>query len=378
MSEAFDWTVRPQDWPPVAEVKPPYSLTRVEVARSCPLRVVFEVSRKYEPLTSFDARIGTAMHETLEHFARHPLSSDDPALLSKVGDQFQARLQAQRQEAQARPRERLLPENQERIDAALQAVLRAVKAGEVAAAHGGRSSKENERVVVEDGRTIWVERQVKSKDGQFLGRVDQAIKDEGSLTVYDFKSSMHATAQERYTRQVQMYTEMWEATTGERPTRGVLVYPMLGKEFPVDISPQATRETLKSSYQAVQVFNGQPSPESLARPGDVCKICSFKPWCQPFWNWVTEGSLPTCQERSAFGFQGEVKETGRHKEYLMLKVQWHPRSVGILLIPWGLLAHAQALQPGQTIRVTGCRMVGQVTSPRAMWQSGAELFVVAG
>lgn len=377
MSKAFSWTVQPDDWPPVAEVRPPYSLTRVEVARSCPLRVVFEASRQYEPLTSFDARIGTAMHNTLEHFARHPLSSNDPAVLTRVKDQFMRDLEMQRQEAAARPRERTLPENQERIDAALQAVLRAVKAGEVAAVGGGRSGKEAERVVEEAGRTIWVERQVRSKDGQFLGRVDQAVKDGESLTLYDFKSSMHATAQERYSRQVQMYTEMWEATTGERPTRGVLVYPMLGKEFTIDTSRAATEDTLESSYEAVKPFAEYPTPDSLARPGDVCKVCSFKPWCQPFWNWTSEGSLPTCQERSVFGFQGELKEVGRYKEYLMLKVAWHPRSIGTLLIPWGMQPHAQALVAGQVIRVTNCRMVGQGTSPRAMWQSAAELFVMA-
>lgn len=376
MSQTFNWTVLPQDWPPVSEVKPPYSLTRVEVARSCPLRVVFEVSQQYEPLTSFDARIGTALHNTLEHFARHPLSSDAPDLLSKVKDQFLRDLEYQRQAAAQHPRERGLPENQERISAALQAALRVVKAGEVAAVGSGRSGKAEKRIIEETGRTVWVERQVKSKDGQFIGRVDQAVKDSGSLILYDFKSSMHATAQERYSRQVQMYTEMWEATTGERPTRGVLVYPMLGKEFTIDISREATSDTLKTSYEAVKVFAGDATPDSLARPGDVCKVCSFKPWCQPFWNWVAEGSLPTCQERSAFGFQGEVKEVGRYKEFLMLKVAWHPRSIGTLLIPWGLLPHAQALLVRQNIRVTNCRMVGQGTSPRAMWQSNSELFMV--
>ena len=29
----FDWKVHKTDWPPRAEVKPPFSLTRVEIAR---------------------------------------------------------------------------------------------------------------------------------------------------------------------------------------------------------------------------------------------------------------------------------------------------------------------------------------------------------
>jgi CRISPR/Cas system-associated exonuclease Cas4 (RecB family) len=378
MTKTFDWTIRKTDWPPRAEVKPPFSLTRVEIARSCPLRVVFEVSRQYEPLLSFDARIGTAMHATLEHFAKFPPAGSAAPVMQQVEQQFLRDLEEQRQEARGRPRERHLPENQARIEAALLAVLRDVTAGEVAA-HGpgsGNGGVRQASITEEDGKTIWVERPVTSSDGQFAGRVDKAVKDDQLLALYDFKSSMLSDVPERYARQLQMYTEMWEATTGERPSKAVLVYPLQASEFAIDISPAATSAALQTSNEAVQPFKEYRPPETLAKPGDVCKICSFKPWCQPFWNWVTEGSLPLAQHRSVLGFQGEVKEVGRHKEFLMLKVAWHPRSTGTLLISWGLLPHAQALQPGQIIRVTGLRMTGQVTAPRAIWSAGAELYVV--
>ena len=74
-------------------------------------------------------------------------------------------------------------------------------------------------------KTIWVERPVTSRDQQFAGRVDKAVKDGQKLALYDFKSSMLSDVPERYARQLQMYTEMWEATTGERPSKAVLVYP---------------------------------------------------------------------------------------------------------------------------------------------------------
>lgn len=375
MTKPFDWTIHKADWPPVAEVKPPFSLTRVEIARSCPLRVVFEASKQYEPLTSFDARIGTAMHATLEHFARFPPEGDHTSVMARVRQQFLHELEQQRQEAGQRARERHLPENQARIEATLLAVLRDVTTGEVAA-RGAGSPGASEPKVLEDGKTIWVERPVATRDRQFAGRVDKAVKDGQKLALYDFKSSMLPDVPERYARQLQMYTEMWEATTGERPSRAVLVYPLQAKEFGIDISPPATRAALEASYEAVQPFKENRPPETLAKPGDVCKVCNFKPWCEPFWTWVTEGSLPVAQERSALGFQGEIKEVGRYKEFLMLKVAWHPRSTGILLIPWNLLPHAQQLQPGQVIRVTGVRMTGQVTAPRALWTTGAEIYTV--
>lgn len=378
MTGTFDWIIHKTDWPPRAEVKPPFSLTRVEIARSCPLRVVFEVSRQYEPLLSFDARIGTAMHATLEHFARFPPTERGISVMEQVKQQFLDDLEQQRREAQQRARERHLPENQARIEAALLAVLRDVTTGEVAARSAGEGGVRGSQgtMTEENGKITWVERPVTSHDQQFAGRVDKAVRDGQKLSLYDFKSSMLPDVPERYARQLQMYTEMWQATTGERPSKAVLVYPLQAREFVIDISPAATSAALEASKEAVQPFKEHRSPETLARPGDVCKVCGFKPWCEPFWSWVTEGNLPLAQQRSVLGFQGEVTEVGRHKEFLMLKVAWHPRSTGTLLIAWGLLPHAQTLQPGQTIRVTGIRMTGQVTAPRAIWTAGAELYVV--
>ena len=73
---------------------------------------------------------------------------------------------------------------------------------------------------------------------------------------------------------------------------------------------QPTSAALEASNEAVKPFKERRPPETLATPGDVCKVCSFKPWCEPFWRWITEGNLPVAQQRSVLGFQGEVKEVG--------------------------------------------------------------------
>ncbi len=376
MKQNFDWTVRQNDWPPRQLVQPPYSLTRVDIALSCPLRVVFEVANNYERMVSFDARIGTAMHETLEHFADHPLSFDDPSLVPTVKKHFEESLNQQRQKAAVRPREKNLEENQQRIDKTFLAVLRQVKSGEIFARKRRTTDQKTQYLTEEDGRTTWLEKSVESKDHKFVGKVDKAVKDATGLTIFDYKSSMHNDLPERYSRQVQMYVEMWTATTGERPTKGVVVYPLLDKAFAIDVSPQATKKTLETCQNAIKTFGLNKSAEDLAKPGQVCSICEFKPWCEPFWNWVSSGTLPGVQKQSRYGFQGEIKEVGRVQDFLKIKLAWHVRSIGVLLIPWGKLAHAQQLVPGQTIRVTGCELKGQVTSPLAQWATDAELFRV--
>lgn len=374
MSVAFNWTVSHSDWPPHAEIKPPYSLTRVEIARSCPLRVVFEASRQYEPLMSFDARIGTAMHAALEHFQHHPPVGNGEEILEQIRTRFFQELDQQRIEAQERPRERRLPENTERINAAIAALLRDV--------HGlegvPRTSIPREGTVITqpNGTTSEVERPVHSRDRQFIGRVDRADHEGNQVVLYDYKSALRSDVPERYARQLQMYTEMWAATYGVRPARAFVVYPLMDQRYAVDISPTVTRAALEESRQAVAPFASEQEPLNLARPGDVCKVCSFRPWCQPFWTWVAGATLPEALERSGSGFAGLILSAARQQEYLVLKVRFHPNSVATLLFPWAAFPHLHDVGTGQQLRVLNMRLQGQLVSPRGLATAWTEAFIV--
>ena len=376
MTAPFNWTVDRSAWPPRARVKPPYSLTRVAIARSCALRVIFEASRAFEPLLSFDARIGTAMHATLEHFAAHPVAGNGEATLNHVRTVFGLELERGRAEAALRPREARLAENRERSELALSAVLRAVVSGSQAARGVWRGGSPSERASPEETQKLWVERAVGTRDGVFSGQVDRAEREGDALTLYDYKSSLLPDVPERYERQLLMYAAMWAQTTGESPTHGVLVYPLQGRKHRVDLAIERVTRALEESYAVVRRFEQSPSPKALAAPGDVCKVCAFKPWCEPFWNWVQVADLPTALERASLGFEGAIEHLERRAEQLVLRVRWHPRSVLLMVAPWAALAGVHGLAIGATVRVTGATVRGQVTAPRAVWHEHTEVYTV--
>lgn len=387
----FDWTVDPaRDWPPQSTLALPCSLTRVEIARSCALRVRFEDARvdaqddtpsasldastrppkerakkhsRYEPLLSFDARIGTAMHLTIERLsATLPVNN----LLEQITLVFQEELEKQRLLAQTKPRERGRPETQARIDAAPGAILYTLQ--QLQPLLQAEESAGDDRLV---------EQEVTSKDNMFRGRVDQAVRTADHLRLTDFKSSMKNEVPDRYARQLQMYTEMWKDTFDERPDSAWLVYPLTGREFRIDIQPETTQATMLTSRQAIlPLLDGRPATD-LANPGEVCKVCAFRPWCEPFWHWTAaDGQITEAQLRSVYGFQGRVLKSVRQQANLILQVAWHPLSVATLILPALQFPHLEHLPDQTRVRVLNARLQGQLRSPRAVASGWTEVFLL--
>ncbi|MCL6548981.1 MAG: PD-(D/E)XK nuclease family protein, partial [Alicyclobacillus sp.] len=311
----FDWRIdEDASWPPKGRPKPPYGPTALEVLRSCPLRRCFEVSRGYERRMSFDGRVGTAFHRILEWLSQRRPGEDSPDESAvEVRERFAEELRAQRDEAASRPRERGLPQNEERIHAATEALLTVSHQIQGTASRRRQSLLDRERPAenepaAEDATRAEVEVPVKSRDGLFTGKVDRVEHTPEGTHLLDYKSALRDDLPGRYERQVQLYASMWRDTRGEYPIAATVIYPLVGKSHPVSVAPDVCKEVVREYTELVSSIRGRPAYD-LATPGDTCKICEFRPWCKPFWHWqAREKSATVALERAYLGFEGVIPE----------------------------------------------------------------------
>src|SRR6266699_6837489 len=91
--------------------------------RSCALRACFEVSKGYERRTAYAARVGIAFHRTLQSLAEHPIrSSNQSEVVEEAYHRFRHELGLQEAQKNDRPREQMLPRDEERVHRALESV----------------------------------------------------------------------------------------------------------------------------------------------------------------------------------------------------------------------------------------------------------------
>lgn len=343
--------------------------------RSCPLRLFFERSRGYEPRVSFDGRIGIAFHRTLESLTKSPPSGTKGEVAEAVSHRFQRELATQEAEANQRPREWGLPRNRERIHKALEALLSIAQ-------HLGQNQLRSRRSVACSENVSGTARDIKVEvevdvigaGGLLRGRIDRVEHQPGGIYLFDYKSALREDIPERYERQVQLYAAMWFETRGTWPARALLVYPLTGASHEVPVNPVACQAIISETVNLIRTVDEVSEPGALATPGDVCKVCSFRPWCQPFWDWQrSESSHMVALERSGLGVEGVVREVRRLDHHIKLVLHW--RKVEVLLVfAQDRFPHLSHVQIGDHLRILDAPLRGLMHSPRATIDELSEVF----
>lgn len=366
----FDWTVQTSAWEPRRKPHPPFGPTAIEIIRSCPLRLCFEASTGYEPRLMFAARIGTAFHRAMESL-HAGAGASGVELSAQVRERFAAEIHTQVTEAESRPRERRLPRSESRQAAALDALLQA--AHRLARLPDASAVVEGPTAAV--GAHVEVEVPVSSRDGLFRGYVDHAEHTAGGTHLLDFKSALRDDLPERYERQLQLYAVMWRDTRGEWPTSAEVVYPLMGLVHPVRIDPaECEAVAAESAALAGEVVVARRTAD-LGRPGEVCQVCAFRPWCEPFWNMQTPSPSRVDPDRGQLGLEGSLERLEWKERIVRAVIRWGAAEVELVAAVDRFPQLARAA-PGDRIRLLDAELRGLRHRPRARVTDSTELYLV--
>lgn len=375
--QPFDWSIRERfSWPPANRPKLPLGASAIEVIRSCPLRGCFESSRGYERRQGFASRVGTAFHRTLQSLAEQPpRAASLEAVSQEALRRFDERLREQEAKAAQRPRERHLPRDQRRIDRAREAVIVEAQrlwhplSGGVhlpAAPLGASSLGSHELTEVE----------VRSADGLFVGHIDRVERSPQGTQLVDYKSAVRPDVPERFERQLQLYAWLWHDTHDEWPVEATVVYPFLSERRQVDVSPALCEAVAQESAETLVGLYLEASIERLATPGDVCKVCEFRPWCRPFWQWQEQERNQTIVwSRAELGMEGTIERVRLTPGWCQVWFRW--RGVVVQLnAPANRFEHLAEARRGQRVRVLEARLIGARQQPQARVTDYTEVFLL--
>jgi RecB family exonuclease len=372
----FDWTVTPSNWAPLDRPTPPFGVTAVEIARSCPLRSYFEASAGYEPRWAFAARIGTAFHRAVQSLSTSATAGTLPEAASQATSLFNAELTAQTAEADSRPRERDLPRYPERAEHALEAVIVAAQRASEAKARYSTAVDSTTKSDIQASTGFGAEVPVRSADGLLVGRIDSVERVAGGVRIVDYKSALRVDLPERYERQVQLYAHMWHDSYGQWPTEAVVVYPLLGSASSVAVDPATCERVKRESLAVIETLLSRRDGRLLATPGVVCSVCEYRPWCEPFW--AHQAGAPNesaLLERASVGFEGRVDSIENRSGHVRLNLSWQGRTV-TLMADVGRFPQVVRAQVGSRVRALDWNIRGQRHQPQALATARSELFLV--
>jgi len=395
MNEAnpgFDWSLNENEtWPPRGRPLPPFGPSILEVMRSCLLRACFEASTEYERRTGYAARIGTALHRTLQSFAEDPLAGEsDSEKVEEARLRFLRELEIQEGERAKRPRERGLPRDEIRISLAIEKVieeaLRVIRVdGSVFPENAFGGTREAHTCNREEGKSnlkgdqtplVETEVPVKSRDGLLYGRIDRAEHLLEGTHLIDYKSALRTDLPDRYERQLQLYALLWNETRGEWPESGEIIYLLSGSTYPISVDPEVCQRVETESRVLISSLHKASPVEQLATPGDVCSVCEFRPWCKPFWQWqASEASLLVALRRAALGFEGEIVSIEAKNFHWKILLNWRNCTIRIIALVerFPQLHNARV---GTRVRALDMRLHGQQAQPQAIVTELSELFLL--
>lgn len=374
-----------------AKAKPPFGPSSIEILRSCGLRSCFGATSGLERRMGFSARVGTAFHRTLQHFASHPPRLRSPEHTSQVvRAHFHKEMAIQIAEVAKHPRESGLPRDAERIRRAEEAaVAEVIRLANLplkvphAASHARMPSASAPAALFAPQTSLeelregdHAEISVRSVDGAFLGRIDRVEPRPEGFRIVEYKSALRKDLPERYARQVQHYAHMFHDTYGEWPVSGQVYYPLIGQRFDVPVGPAQCQRVADEAVRLVKRLEEQ-SCEDLAQPGDVCKVCEYRPWCRPFWKHQgSADSLSKALDRAAIGLEGAIRTIQVEKHYWSLEIAWGASSV-TLIAPQERFPHFKEAAQGRNVRVLDAKLKGLRNMPRAEVSPFTEVWLVA-
>ncbi|HEX6553714.1 MAG TPA: PD-(D/E)XK nuclease family protein [Ktedonobacteraceae bacterium] len=385
---AFNWHIDRGDVrPPRGRPEAPFGPTAIEMIRTCGLRACFEVSQGYERRTAYAARVGIAFHKALQSLTERPFRSDNRSeLIGEAHRRFRHELALQEEQKNRRPRERMLPHDEERVDRALEAIAsEALRLAKQPAAEqvehqsrGTTATNKAHPAETESARVdkVLVEVPVQSQDGLLTGRVDYAERLPTGIRLLDYKSALRDGLPARYERQLQLYALLWYETFGEWPVEAWVTYPLTGAMHRIAIDPETCFHVGNDARALIRRLQETPSAEELATPGEACTMCEFRPWCQPFWAWqAKQPSLSKALQTAVLGFEGQIVAIELKDYYWVVKVGWRDAEVRIVA-PQERFPQLKNASVGMSIRVLDMRLQGQRYRPQAAVAEHSEIFLV--
>lgn len=381
----FRYTVdESKTWPPHGESTPPFGPGIIEIMRSCPLRVRFDATSGYEPRMGFAARIGTALHKVLQSLNQNQIiAATESEVAEEARHRFKVEMARQKEEALTHPREKFLPQDPARMakaeDACMMEALRIFRTGAMYPRRPRGSYPTNSSSIREPAHTyrpVEVEIPVRSKNGLFAGRIDRVEHSDDGTRLFDYKSALRDDLPERYERQLQLYAYLWHEERGEWPVEAHVYYPLLGTLHSVNINQEICKKVAFASEKVIQDFRQETSASNCARPGDVCKVCEYRPWCKPFWKYqASEPAQTKAMEKATLGFAGKVEAITLQQHYWRLQLAWRNAEV-LIAAPEERFPHLSNCSVGTEILVLDTQLRGIMYRPTAMVNEYTELFLV--
>ena len=252
--------------------------TRSETLRSCPLRAVFELDRRFSHVhrSSISSVLGRAAHAVLEEASR---ARELPREVFEQGivSCWTAAVDAGREELETDslfgdvPAPARWPNYQIVRARALQAARDRLAAP----------------LVPEHQVGVLVEEELTSQDQRFRGRIDRAEVSPSGVRIVDLKSADRNPEGMRpeHRRQVLFYAWLWRLVKGQWPTTAAIHY-LDGSMDEIGVSPDEAKRTVE---EAVRILEGVEdhlsrggSAWNLAVPScDHCRFCGYRIVCEP-------------------------------------------------------------------------------------------------
>lgn len=349
----------------------PVGVTVAEIIRSCPLRALFPSSPAVTRRVGTEARIGTALHRTLDRLRKSALSGS-PAAAAAVGQAiFEEELSRQKELSNQSWREKRLPWSQARIDGAIAAVIDEAR---TVAQTSYKPTTTKSGIPPTAPGNVSTEIPVTSTSRVIHGVIDRAERDQiTGIKLVDLKSAYRTDLPDRYERQLQLYAAMWYQQFDERPHSGEVFYPLTYQRHVVDLAPTACDMVLQETESLVMKAVNEVGP--MANPGEACRVCDFRPWCRPFWHRQAAAAQITGSEQLSLGVQTQVREvlqSGNMRKFLLSVGEGSSVTFQSTEFP-----HLEAVMPGQTLRILDSKISGLRHAPTLTPTQYTEIFIDA-
>ena len=155
-----------------------------------------------------------------------------------------------------------------------------------------------------------------------------------------------------------------------------VLYPLTASSHQVSVEPEICQQVATEATEIIIHLKGEPSLEKLATPGDICRVCDFRPWCQAFWRWqADETSLTQALEKAITGFEGEIRQITLANYYWRIAINWRNAEIQFNA-PQERFPQLAKAQVGTLVRVLDTALRGLRHQPQAYVTSQSELFLV--
>jgi hypothetical protein len=154
-----------------------------------------------------------------------------------------------------------------------------------------------------------------------------------------------------------------------------VVYPLAGRVYPVGIAPDLCEAVATECVALVAEVTGAGRPADLGRPGEACRWCPFRPWCEPFWEMQAPSAYTLAADRGDLGLEGRVETLEWKGEIVKAVIRWGAARVE-LVTTGERFPHLARAVPGERVRLLDAELRGMRHHPRVRVTEFTELFLV--